>query len=81
MLLVSGEFDPATPPQFGKAAAESLPNSRQVVVPNIAHNYDSDCIRRVTAEFILKGSATELDIGCIERLRPPEFAKELPAHF
>jgi pimeloyl-ACP methyl ester carboxylesterase len=52
VLMVSGEFDPATPPQFGRAAAESLPNSRQVVVPNIAHNYDSDCIRRVTAEFI-----------------------------
>jgi pimeloyl-ACP methyl ester carboxylesterase len=81
VLMVSGEFDPATLPQFGRAAAESLPNSRQVVVPNIAHNYDSDCIRKITAEFIVKELATELDIGCIKGLRPPEFAKELPAQF
>jgi pimeloyl-ACP methyl ester carboxylesterase len=81
VLMVSGEFDPATPLQFGRTAAQSLPNSRQIVIRDLAHGYGSDCIRKVTAEFISQGSVTELDIGCIEGLRPPEFVKELPAQF
>ncbi len=81
VLMVSGEFDPATPLQFGRTAVQSLPNSRQIMIRNIAHGYGSDCIRKVTAEFISKRSAAELDIGCIEGLRRPEFVIELPARF
>jgi pimeloyl-ACP methyl ester carboxylesterase len=78
VLMLSGEFDPATPPQFGRAAAQFLPNSRQVVIRNVAHSYGSACLRHLAAEFVSKGSASELDIGCIEGFRPPEFVKELP---
>lgn len=77
VLMVSGEFDPATPPQFGRVAAQVLPKSRQILIRNMAHGYASDCIRKLSAEFISKGSATELDIGCVKELPPPKFIKEL----
>jgi pimeloyl-ACP methyl ester carboxylesterase len=79
LLMLSSEFDPATPPQFGRDAASFLPNSRQIVIRNIAHGYGSDCLRSITAEFISKGSAEQLDTACIASLRPPAFVIELPA--
>jgi pimeloyl-ACP methyl ester carboxylesterase len=32
VVMLCSEFDPATPPQFGRAAAAFLPNSRQIVI-------------------------------------------------
>jgi pimeloyl-ACP methyl ester carboxylesterase len=78
VLMLSSEFDPATPPQFGQAAGESLPNSRQIMIRNIAHGYGSDCLRNITADFISKGSAEQLDTACVAGLRPPTFVRELP---
>jgi pimeloyl-ACP methyl ester carboxylesterase len=78
VLMLSSEFDPATPSQFGRAAAAFLPNSRQIVIRNIAHGYGSDCLRNITAEFISKGSPEQLDTACITGLRPPAFVRELP---
>jgi pimeloyl-ACP methyl ester carboxylesterase len=79
ILMLSSEFDPATPPQFGRAAASFLPSSRQILIRNIAHGYGSDCLRNITAEFISKGSAEQLDTACVADLRPPVFVSELPA--
>jgi pimeloyl-ACP methyl ester carboxylesterase len=76
VLMLSGEFDPATPPEFAGAAAQFLSNSRRVVIRNLAHDYGSDCIRNLAAEFVSKGSAGELDTGCTASLLPPQFTKE-----
>jgi hypothetical protein len=78
VLMLSSEFDPATPPQFGRAAAEFPTNSRQIVIRNIVHGYGSDCLRNITADFISKGSAEQLDTACVAGLRPPTFVRELP---
>ena len=34
VLILSGQFDPATPPRWGAEVAKHLPNSRHVVVPH-----------------------------------------------
>lgn len=36
-LIISGEFDPITPPKNGKLLTELIPNSRHVVVSNQGH--------------------------------------------
>jgi pimeloyl-ACP methyl ester carboxylesterase len=81
VLMLSDRFDPATPPRFGRDAAQSPPNSRQVLVTNIAHGYGSECTRNLIAEFISKVSVQRLDTSCIETLRPPSFVKELPRRY
>lgn len=81
VLMLSGELDAATPLQFGKAAAQSLPNSRQVVIRNAAHGYGSPCLGTLIADFISKGSAKELDASCVAGLRRPPFMTELPSRF
>ena len=78
VLMFSGALDPATPPQFGRDAAQRLPNSRQVLIRNKAHGDSGDCIGALTAEFIAKGSAKDLDTTCVERFHRPPFVTALP---
>lgn len=81
VLMLSGELDAATPLQFGRAAAQSLPHSRQVLIRNAAHSYGSPCIGNLITDFISKGLAKELDTSCVEGLRRPPFTTELPSRF
>ena len=65
VLLVTGELDPATPPEWARAAARSLTNSRLVTFSRESHNIeDTACLRSLVTEFIRRGSAEGLDVGC-----------------
>jgi pimeloyl-ACP methyl ester carboxylesterase len=81
VLMLSGDIDPATPLEFGKAAAQHLPNSRQVVFRNAPHIYSSDCARTLAVEFIARGSVRSLNTTCDEPVRRPRFLTELPERY
>jgi pimeloyl-ACP methyl ester carboxylesterase len=78
VLMISGARDPATPAQFGAAAAHHLPNSHQVIIPYGAHFAGSACVAAIVAEFISKGSARGVATSCVDQIRWPPFATELP---
>ena len=77
-LILSGEFDPVTPPRWGEQAAEGLVNSGHVVVPGTGHGATVvGCVPKLIEEFIEKGTADELDTACVEKhQRPPFFLSE-----
>jgi pimeloyl-ACP methyl ester carboxylesterase len=81
VLMLSGDLDPATPMEFGKAAMARLTNGRQVLLRNTPHSYTSACARGLVVEFIAKGSAGNLDATCAERIRRPRFLTELPERY
>jgi pimeloyl-ACP methyl ester carboxylesterase len=73
-LLLSGGSDPVTPPDYAAIVAETLPNSRHLVVPGYGHGVLAvGCMPRVVAQFIRDGQADALDISCLEELQPPPF--------
>ncbi len=78
VLIISGAVDPATPPHYGEAAARHLANGRQIVVPNTPHSYGGRCINSLIEEFISKASARGLDASCVNQIRRPPFAMEMP---
>ena len=80
--MLSGEHDPATPPQFGQAANRELPNSVQIIIPDGAHSYGSPCLQGLIAAFVEKGSATTLDSTCVKEIKRPPFVTSLadPSH-
>ncbi|MDQ3937828.1 MAG: alpha/beta hydrolase, partial [Chloroflexota bacterium] len=54
-LLLSGEFDPVTPPAYAERVAANLPNSTHVVVPATGHGTligFNACPARVVASFL-----------------------------
>jgi pimeloyl-ACP methyl ester carboxylesterase len=64
-LLLSGELDPVTPPEWAKQAAIRLPNSVQVVVPGATHGVSAyGCVPELIARFVRAGSASGLDTTC-----------------
>ena len=77
VLILSGNFDPVTPPKYGQEVAKSLPNSRRVVIPQAGHIPDGltdpGCLDRIITEFMDKGDARDLDTRCVERMAAPPF--------
>lgn len=82
VLILAGENDPATPLEWARKVSETLPASRLLVVPGGSHVFYGlegiECLDRLTAELVEKGSAEGLDLeGCRRSIRRPPFATSL----
>jgi pimeloyl-ACP methyl ester carboxylesterase len=82
VLILSGSWDPVTPPANGAAVAKSLSRSLHVVVPHGGHDLDGltgvDCIDRLVADFVERGTTTGLDTDCADRIERPPFPTAVP---
>jgi pimeloyl-ACP methyl ester carboxylesterase len=76
-LILSGTFDPATPPAWGKLAADGLSNAFFYEFPNASHGVMSSvpCAQNLVAQFIADPT-TMPDAGCMDDLDALSF--ELP---
>lgn len=73
-LILSGEFDPVTPPSWGQQVAAQWKNSRHLVVPAAGHGAAAyGCVMKLMARFLNDGSALNLDASCVDRLKRPPF--------
>ncbi len=69
VLLLSGEFDPVTPPRYGDAVVKFLPNGRHVIVKGQGHNVmPVGCAPKIFARFIDSANAKTLDVKCLDSL-------------
>jgi pimeloyl-ACP methyl ester carboxylesterase len=82
VLLVTGAYDPVTPPRNAVEVARTLPNSLTIVVPSGGHGLDGldglACIDRIQREVIERGSVAGIDTSCVSKIRRPEFPTVLP---
>jgi pimeloyl-ACP methyl ester carboxylesterase len=68
-LLMSGEFDPVTPPRYGAEVVKTLPNGRHLVVRGQGHNViATGCMPKLFAQFIDSADAKSLDAKCLDTL-------------
>ena len=73
-LLISGEFDTATPVAGANWVAEYLPNSLHLVVPNESHGFRAGaCEFGVISRFLGAGNAEGLDSSCLLETTRPAF--------
>lgn len=73
-LLLSGEWDPVTPPAYGETVAEQLPISRHLVVPGHGHIVMRvGCMPDLVDDFVELRAAQGLDAECLQKLGPPAF--------
>jgi len=78
VLIVAGERDPVTPPDFGVRTARSLTHAVHVVVPFGSHGGDDPCTDKIQEDFIVKGSGEGLDTSCLKRMTMTPFELEKP---
>jgi pimeloyl-ACP methyl ester carboxylesterase len=73
-LVLEGEFDPVTPPRYGKDVVKTLPNGRLFILRGQGHNViGAGCMPKLFTQFIEKADAKALDGACLDKLNyvPP----------
>jgi pimeloyl-ACP methyl ester carboxylesterase len=63
-LLVSGSFDPVTPPEFAERVARWLPRSRTIVSPTGAHGSSTGCARDAVLFVLARGTLDGIPEVC-----------------
>ena len=74
-LLLSGEFDPVTPPSGGEEVVRHLSQGRHVVIRNNGHPIGNaeKCIGMMIGQFLDRASADGLDTRCATANPAPPF--------
>jgi pimeloyl-ACP methyl ester carboxylesterase len=74
VLLLSGEFDPVTPPSYAERALATLGNARHLVAPGQGHIVQMrGCMPRLLTRFIRDASVAGLDAECVADMSAPGF--------
>ncbi|MEM9623773.1 MAG: alpha/beta hydrolase, partial [Pseudomonadota bacterium] len=77
-LLLSGEFDPITPPAWAQQAANGLTNAIHIVAPGQGHGVIArGCLPRLIMDFIDTADPTALDESCTAHMGPYPFFVDL----
>lgn len=74
-LLLSGEFDPVTPPSGGAEVARRLSKGRHIVIRNNGHPIGNAeaCIGKMIGQFLDAGAVTGIDDRCAAENPAPPF--------
>ena len=82
VLILTGQWDPVTPPAYGDEAAKYLSHSLHIVVPHGGHGFNGlnglDCIDNLIVSFISRGTTTGLDTACVNSVSRKGFPLKLP---
>lgn len=77
VLIITGEWDPVTPPAHGDAVAKTLPNSLHLVVNDGAHGLGGlsgiECLNQLMATFVERGAVKGLDTSCVKNIKRSGF--------
>ncbi len=78
VLILSGELDPVTPPQYGDEAAEQFSNSLHLIGRGLGHTVTSHpCVSGIIAQFFESASVESLDTDCMDTLGNAPFFVDL----
>ncbi|WP_426744532.1 alpha/beta fold hydrolase [Myxococcus faecalis] len=74
-LVFAGEFDPDTPPDWGRQLLESMPHARYVEMPGQSHGASFNrCGGEITLAF-LRAPEAPLPLDCVTKLRGADFGQ------
>ncbi len=70
-LLLSGEWDPVTPPEYAEEVKQYFSNSLHLVAPGQGHSVTGrGCLGGLVSDFIIAASVDELETDCVAQLQP-----------
>ncbi|HSJ57958.1 MAG TPA: alpha/beta fold hydrolase, partial [Anaerolineae bacterium] len=76
VLVLEGDYDPITPPAYGRSTAETLPNSYYFEFPGLGHGVTlADCPAEIARDFVADPT-TRPAAGCLSGMGPPDFVTE-----
>jgi pimeloyl-ACP methyl ester carboxylesterase len=73
-LVLSGDVDPVTPPDWGEAVMRHLSRATHIVLPDTGHGVvTTPCGNRLVTDFIEHGSIDGINADCVPSVRRPPF--------
>ena len=78
VLLINGDLDPVTPPDFGRLASRFLTQSLHIVEPFAGHEESPPCVEGLADEFVRRGTVQGLDTSCLREMKRTPFLLEVP---
>jgi len=70
-LLLSGELDPVTPPEYAERVKAHFSHSLHLTARGQGHSVSSSaCVGRVISDFVIAGDYDKLDTSCLEQMMP-----------
>jgi pimeloyl-ACP methyl ester carboxylesterase len=80
VLLISGERDSVTPPEFAERASKFMTNRLHVVIPRGSHGGAGECTDNLIRDFVDRASVKGLDPSCAATaFGPTKFTLAPPA--
>jgi len=74
VLLLSGQYDPVTPPRYAEQVARTLSNSRHLVARGQGHTpVNAGCMPKLLREFVDSLNPKALDASCLDALGDTPF--------
>lgn len=74
VLLISGELDPVTPPEYADQVAVYFDKATHLVAPGQGHIVATrGCMGDIVSDFIITGDAAELETECLSQLQASPF--------
>jgi pimeloyl-ACP methyl ester carboxylesterase len=77
VLLVSGAYDPVTPPHWAEQVAPHYAHGLHLLVPYGHHGADGlsnpGCLDNISVAFIERGTTEGLDTSCVSTMMSPPF--------
>jgi pimeloyl-ACP methyl ester carboxylesterase len=77
VLLVSGPYDPVTPPRWAEGVARKLSRGLHLIIPEGHHGPSGlghpQCYAGIEARFLERGTAEGLDTSCVATMARPPF--------
>lgn len=71
VLLMSGQYDPVTPPRYGEEVLKGLSDARHLVARGQGHNViAAGCMPKLVKKFVDDLQPKTLDASCLDRLQP-----------
>ena len=78
LLLMSGQFDPVTPPSYGEEVLATSQNALHLVAKGRGHIVITlPCMASIATQFITQGNLDDLDTSCMDALGPEPFFTDL----
>jgi pimeloyl-ACP methyl ester carboxylesterase len=70
VLLLSGEFDPVTPPEYAEQVAVHFSNATHLVARGQGHIATTrGCVGDIVSDFVIAGNADGLETECLSQLQ------------
>ena len=78
VLLLSGEYDPVTPPEYADQVAAHFDNAMHLVAPGQGHiAVTRGCMGDIVSTFITDAGMDNIDSDCLSQLQPSPFFQTL----